>query len=277
MKKLILLIMLLAIGIVALTQNNFKYPLTIETKALSGAKITAYDAAVVKLNDNIDLKTVLVELTDTLTSGAGNYVTPYQYKTTIGMSDFLYATQLMGSDLIALPVTPMPPVLYIQVTDNTAYGTSVYLPSRILVSGVHVAMGNSTGSFTADGAAFNGFSLYSTNGITATLVMQTINNASTTIGTGYEGKDIAFVTPTILPAGVYFIVLYYKTNGTQPSPPSFVQTGTVYQNHVRAYSRGATPTKAFLGFTKTGMGAIQGIITLSTVSSSNAPIFMALY
>ena len=186
MKKTFLILLALLLSVAVYCQNNFRYPISVQSKQITGNTIdTLRNVAYKVLSDNINLSTVLVELSDTL-KGPGNYVTPYQYHTTVGQTDILYLLKLMGSEFKAFPVNPMQGSAYLQIANNTAYGTAIYLPIRTLITGIHIAVGNSVTSYTADGTAFNGYALYSLNSSTGVITKV----AQTTDGAGNFEKSL---------------------------------------------------------------------------------------
>lgn len=251
----------------------------IDSVSSNGTNIKFYKGSSV-LNpttaDTVSFSSIGVYKADSINPTAGSYTPRYDFEYQNPMNDMLYSLKLLGSDLKGLPVNPVVPTSYTNLTDSTVLFTQIFIPRAGLITGIHTGAGNVTGNYVASSTGFNGVGLYTSNGTTLTAVAQSTNDKAHLTTPAYEGKNIPFITPYQANAGVYWVAIYYNMNSATVVP-QVIATTSFYANHANLYKAVSTGSYVFVSAKKANVATFQSTFTITTLTGDNVTYFVAPY
>ena len=128
----------------------------------------------------------------------------------------LKAIQALGSPIKSSPIGGLfLPTTGAPLTSTRSYFNSVYLEKDTTSTGVAFYQSNQ-GVFTANN--FNGLALYSYSGGTVTQIATTANDGNIWKNTSNTWVQVAWTSPVVLTAGVYFIGMVYSSSAQTTAP-----------------------------------------------------------
>jgi hypothetical protein len=184
----------------------------------------------------------------------------------------LLTLQALGSAIIAQTVgVPSPSWITTSVTlsTNVQHFTPVYLAKAATITGVKFFQIVS-GVFTA--GTSNAIILYSYSGGTLTRQATSANDANIWKGTSSEWQTVAFTTPYVAAAGLYYVGYIYGSAGTTSAPTiGSVTTSNAQQVNTVDFTDSA---KLHASINSSGMAASY---LMSALSASINRFYAGLY
>lgn len=207
MKKLLLIICVL-IGLSSFAQNNFKYPVTIQGKQITGTKIDNWNDTYTKSLDTIPISSIVPMLADS----SKVWTTRYDLKTEPTKPNFIKTMNRLGAGIKLWPIAPVGGA-YVgssnQMVDQRASYILAEVTDTVSVSTLYYEM-HSAGSYTTDAGEFNGMAIYSIFGTTATRVAITANTPGAWSVSASARASIALTAPVTLYPGIYYVGFLYN-------------------------------------------------------------------
>lgn len=238
---LILITLLLATSVFC--QNNFRYPISVQSKQISGSTIDTLRTVANKvLYDNIDLKTVVVSKADSNYQKPGSYVTTFDFKNqAVSKSNTLRVLQAAGSNIKVLPVLEGVYASTGSLADGSAYGTMLtYISDSVYMTGF-VYILRTAGDFTADQT--NGIALYKVNGANYDFVVQTPADATGALWKGTVDIPLqkALSAPMWITPGLYYTICLYNSSAQVTAPVlASIDIGTGFSRIAEPHMLGAS-------------------------------------
>ena len=216
MKKLIfLLIGLLSISFVV-AQNNFKYPITVQSKSITGAKIDGYDATKSKVDGAVPGANSFILKSDTNYQKPGGYTSRYDFKYEPTNAELWKMWKKSGADIS--PLMPTYPIVNVGATalvDGRLYLYRFYTPDSTTVHGFRIIM---SASFAGTGDNYNGICLYRYSNDSIYLLGQTTNSTSFWTNTANTSVDKPLASNVTIPPGFYAVAPIYNNSAQTTAP-----------------------------------------------------------
>ena len=183
------------------------------------------------------------------------------------------AYQALGSAFLAETVGQKLSVANVStnMVDNQIKYTAVYLPKAATITGVKFYV-RVLGSYTPD--QNNRIGLYSYSGGTLTLVASCANTAALWTSAANAVQTIAFTSPYVAAAGIYYVAFLYN-NSAQVTAPA-LGSGVALNNSAMSGTAYGFTNSAKLHGTSTG-NDIPASIAMTGISASTIPSWVALY
>jgi hypothetical protein len=187
-------------------------------------------------------------------------------------TDSTRTVNILGGNLIAQShgVDYTQAVASLTMVSQTAYFGAVYLPAKLLVSGVRFFQ-RVQGNFT--GSNFNGVALYSISGGVITRIAISADDQNIWKNTANSFTTIVFAGSVTLNPGVYFVGMLYSQSAVVTAPqiaqgtalPTANLSDGIYPSSIKAFSTIASQT------------SLASTYNMSALTSSVNPVYFGLY
>ena len=234
MKRMILVaVSILLVSVLQAQKYSFtgRYPIKVEEKVISGAKVDKWDATAADVENDVDLEGVFVKRSDSVYRKPGSYVSRYDFKTEPTSMELIKVMNKYGAS-IKLTGLIQASGAYTgsanQMVDQRASYILAYVTDTVTVSTIYYQM-HTAGNYTTDGSDFNGIAIYSISGTTATRIAITANTPTIWTATANTLASVALTAPATLFPGIYYVGFLYNYL-VQTTAPYIVgsQPGTIY-------------------------------------------------